>query len=119
MSRILIIDDDEGMLMGLQYACENTFDAVFVNSGAKAIALCRDQFFDLIITDLQMPGLNGQETIKGIKQFNPNQRVAVMSGFSDLDAKKECQSLGVTRFLSKNLNTADFIEWVNEALGSA
>lgn len=119
MMKLLIVDDDEGLLEGLRRACGDAgFDADFVDSGTKAIDHIRSGVeYSLVITDLRMPGLNGQETIKVIKQYRPAQNVAVMSGFADAAAKKECEALGVTKFISKNLNTASFVAWVHEALG--
>lgn len=115
--KILIIDDDVGLLEGLRLTCDmHGFDATLVDAGHKAIKILANEDFDLVITDLRMPGMNGQETIKVLKQLKPKQNIAVLSGYAEPEPKKACMDMGVTRFLSKNFSASSFVKWVNEIL---
>jgi signal transduction histidine kinase/CheY-like chemotaxis protein len=56
---------------------------------------------DLVLLDLMMPGLSGEETLRVMRSMNHAQRIVVMSGFSEPDARTRCEELGVTEFIEK------------------
>ena len=68
MARILVVDDDQGMreLMEIMLTAEG-YDVTSAEGPAKAINLCRKAAFDLVITDLKMPKIDGIEFLKTIK----------------------------------------------------
>jgi CheY-like chemotaxis protein len=81
MANILIADDDEGirtLLSQLFRACGHTVKAAA--DGLEALKACRTRQFDLLFCDLFMPGMEGLETIRGLRKEFPRLRVVAMSG---------------------------------------
>lgn len=107
--RILIAEDNEVVrsmigkhLKGMGHA------VVTVGNGREADSKLRNQIFDLVLTDIDMPVTNGFELIAAIKA-NDRLRdlpVIVLSGHSDLDAVARCITLGAEDYLPKPFNTA-------------
>ena len=82
-NRILIVDDDPDIhrllaaaLSDSNYLIEDRFD------GLEALSLLETQLFDLVITDVRMPGLNGLELLRRIHQIRPGTKVLVMTAES-------------------------------------
>ena len=94
MAKILVLDDDQGMrdFMEIMLTKEG-YDVTGSGEPAKAIDLCRKTAFDLVITDLKMPKINGIEFLKAIKDQRPETIVilitAYASGETAINAMKE------------------------------
>jgi CheY-like chemotaxis protein len=81
MASILIADDEEGirtLLSHLLRADGHTVEAAA--DGLEALKACRDRQFDVLFCDLFMPGMEGLETIRGLRKEFPRLRVVAMSG---------------------------------------
>jgi CheY-like chemotaxis protein len=81
MASILIADDDESIrtLLGQMFRADgHTVQAAA--GGLEALKACRDRKFDLLFCDLFMPGMEGLETIRGLRKEFPHLRVVAMSG---------------------------------------
>ncbi len=84
--RILMIDDDAHMhrIVGI-YLKQTPYELVAVGSARIALHKLEEQTFDLILSDIQMPGMDGIELIKTIKKKYPNLPIIILSAF---DAEK-------------------------------
>src|SRR3989337_1805292 len=94
MANILVVDDDQGMREFLEIMLTREGYRVAVAANAeKAWELCRKEKFDLVITDLKMPGIDGIAFLKGLKDISPETMVilitAYASGETALTAMKE------------------------------
>lgn len=94
MARILVVDDDQGMREFLEIMLiKEGYDVTSAENPAKAINFCRKVAFDLVITDLKMPKINGIEFLKMVKDLHPETMVilitAYASGETALNAMKE------------------------------
>ena len=79
--RILVVDDDNGILSVLLYMLkEMGFDAVSAENGYDAKDLFTGGVFDLVITDLHMPGMDGRELAFNIKRISPGTPVILITG---------------------------------------
>ena len=100
---ILVVDDVReqrelaaSMLGRLGYRVET------VSGGEEAVSYLRDKTADLIILDMIMePGIDGLETYRRIRDFNPRQKAIIVSGFSETDRVREAQELGAGTFVRK------------------
>ncbi len=81
MPRILVIDDDEQFLRLMQAMLQRgNFDVVVAHSGKQGVRICENTHFDLVITDLIMPDMEGLEVIMELKQKAPNVKILAVSG---------------------------------------
>ncbi|MFH2020104.1 MAG: response regulator [archaeon] len=80
--KVLIVDDELIVIKGIKKGLEHSgFDVKTIIGGEGAINLAQKEFFDVIIVDLVMPGINGVETCKGVKKISPKTEVLLLSGF--------------------------------------
>ena len=82
-ARILVIDDDESVRIALTTLLSPAgVDVVTAPNGALGLQAVRDSAYDLILTDLGMPGMTGKEVVSEVRNIRPEARIAVLSGWS-------------------------------------
>ena len=82
--QILVVDDEQGIRLSFKLLLEREgYGVSVVESGAVALAWFAERKFDLVITDLSMPGMRGDELITRIRQLSPKQPIVMASGFVD------------------------------------
>ena len=80
--KVLIVDDEEIVVQGIKKGLEITgFIVKTILGGKHAIELAKKEFFDVVLVDLIMPGMNGVDTCRGIKEVSPKTEVLLLSGF--------------------------------------
>lgn len=120
--QILLIDDDKLVLKAITRFLEvHGYMVVPTESGEEALEKLQISQFDLIVTDVRMPGIDGIETIKQIRAFNqqynkPTIPEVIITGFMDTDAKKQAEELGIDDYIYKPFATTDFIQVVEKKL---
>lgn len=115
--RILFVDDEPNILKGLQRSLRplrQTWDMGFVNSGKEALA-CLDQApYDVIISDMRMPEMDGGELLRRVQERHPKMVRIVLSGHSDQElVMKSVKS--AHQYLSKPCEKEVLISAVNRA----
>ena len=101
--RVLFVDDEPNILQGLRRmlrGMRKEWEMAFANSGQEALALMAEQDFDVVVTDMMMPGMDGAQLLNEIKQRYPNVIRIILSGHADRELIMS--SLGAThQYLSK------------------
>jgi PAS domain S-box-containing protein len=119
MERILVVDDEvfqvdlaTKILGGLGY------HVTAVNSSEKALELYRKnpRAFDLVITDMTMPGMTGDVLIARLREIRPDVAVMLCSGYSERISRDKIKALGVRAFAMKPLLVRELAEKVRETL---
>jgi len=83
---ILVVDDNEDILGSFHIGLEEYgYEHTLVNSSSEALKLYKNNKYDLVISDIIMPKMDGIELLKEIKKYNPNAKVVLMTGSSDLE----------------------------------
>lgn len=101
-SRILVVDDEEQMREIISLFLNKLgYQAVSASDGRDALTKFRDQSFDLVLSDVRMPGLNGLQLLKAIKDSNPRIPVVLISGYADIEIVVEALKAGAENFLPK------------------
>jgi DNA-binding NtrC family response regulator len=106
--KLLIVDDE----IVVQRSCVDIFtekrskydikyDLKTVSSADEALRLLETESFDIVLTDLKMPGLPGIELIVKIKSKHPETAIIVITGFSTVHTAVEAMKLGATDFIPK------------------
>ena len=109
--KILYIEDDEiARENGLEYL-ENFFENIYEASDAIiALQLYEKHIPDIIITDIQMPKLNGLEFVKRIRQKDKKTQIIIITAFSDRDYLLKAIELGLVKYLVKPVREKEFEE---------
>ena len=100
--RVLAVDDQRyfrELVDGL--LSEEGFETQTASSGEEALRLLEQAHFDIVLTDLVMPGMDGSELVHRIKQRDPEQDVVVVTGVVDVKTAVEAMKLGATDYLLK------------------
>jgi CheY-like chemotaxis protein len=109
---VVVADDDERMRELVVRILETEgYEALAAEDGRQAIALVRQRPCYALITDLEMPGQEGIETIREIRQSHPNLRIVVISGGSPANVEAAIM-LGGTVGLLKPFNREQLLEAV-------
>ena len=84
---ILVVDDDLSIRAFIIDALKKGgyFNTREVENGIQALETFRKESYDLVISDLQMPGMNGMELLSRIKELNPSTPVIIMTGYPTID----------------------------------
>lgn len=109
---ILLVDDEQIIIDSLfrELTCDELkFDVVRATSGMEAIAQIDSNGFDLVVTDLQMPGIDGFQVLKAAKQKDAQTMVIILTGYADLDAAIDALRLGADDFLQKPCDTDELL----------
>jgi CheY-like chemotaxis protein len=120
MPRILIIDDDASMRLALRHALESRGHQVAEAGDGKAgLTIYQSTLFDLVVTDIIMPGMEGLETVLALKKFSPHLKIIAMSaggkGSAD-DYLNLAARFGAARTLRKPFEAQEFISTVEAVL---
>lgn len=118
--RVLIVDDEEGIreLLSRTLALAE-YDVATVPDGVAALQHLRDtgEAYNLMIADLRMPGMDGLELIREVKQFNPQIPIIIITGFSSESAAIQAVNLGVSGYLTKPVGIPQVLAAAAKALG--
>ncbi|HEY8352112.1 MAG TPA: response regulator [Sphingomonadales bacterium] len=120
MARILVIDDEELILRTLKGALEAAgYDVVTARDGKQGLARLREQEFDLIVTDIIMPQMEGIETIREIRRTAPDIPIIAASGGGQLGRERllgMSVALGATASIAKPFRPRDLIALIERHL---
>lgn len=117
MARILVIDDQPEVRKITRRLLEHSgFEVEVACEGDEGIRLHTQSPFDVIITDLVMPGREGFETISCLQKSPTNPAIIAMSGFSNAAYLDAAKCLGADYVLPKPFSRAELLDTVQEAL---
>ena len=121
-AKVLVVDDNLELLNMLQKMVGKAgHEAYLADDGDGALMLAEKHDFDLIITDLIMPGREGVEAIRTFKKLHPRTKIVAMSGggrhASDSDYFGMAENLGVAGTLVKPFSMLMFLQTVSRQLG--
>ncbi len=101
-SRILIIDDEETIVRVLALSLRSDGHEVFTaSSGEEGIRVFQEKSPDLVLTDIKMPGMDGIEVLKRIKERESDTEVIIITGHGDIDNAIEALKFGASDFINK------------------
>jgi DNA-binding NtrC family response regulator len=118
-ARLLIAEDNIDMREFLQEVLEDAgYDTVPVNDGREALAFIEraGQMIDLVITDVQMPGVKGDELLAIMRARRPETPVIVITAFGSVEQAVEMVKNGAFQYLTKPFSSADLLRLTAEAL---
>ena len=122
-NRILLVDDEPAILEVLRQALlAEGFEVETAANGTEAVARAKGQLFDLVLTDMIMPEMDGIQTMLELRAVHPGIRIIAMSGgvsSAGGDFLPLARQLGARTVLRKPFEYGVFMESVRDALGIA
>ena len=115
--RILVIDDEEIV----RISCEKCltpegYEVDVAANGERGLTLTREKHYDLILTDLKMPDMDGMEFLMTMKEMQPEAKVIMITGYSTVEHAEEATRLGAYNYIEKPFTPDTLIAAVKEAL---
>ncbi|GIW22086.1 MAG: hypothetical protein KatS3mg068_1093 [Candidatus Sericytochromatia bacterium] len=112
-NKILVVDDDRMTVLIIEkYLKEKGFNVTGVNSAAEAIELLKKENFGFIISDINMPEINGLELLIWIREFSPNSKVIMITALNSEDLKNFATSKGVVGYFNKPVALKELEEFI-------
>ena len=121
--KILVIDDEELIIRSLAKLLEkNGFEAFVAKNGQDALVMVEEEDFDLIISDIRMPGLNGIKTVEGIYKILQEKGaerppVIFVTGYADKKCEEDAKALNPIDYIYKPFDISDLVGRIKETLG--
>ncbi len=112
----ILVVDDEAIIRDFLAEVLEDYNIVLASDGDEAIEKLKAQQFDLVITDLRMPRVPGEEVVKTAREIDPKTKVIVISGYSSLHTLSCSVSCGACAFLSKPFSIQELMQAVTNAL---
>lgn len=108
--KILIVEDDPGVRLGLSFTLEsNGYRIATAENGIEGIKLFEDEGFDIVITDLRLPGADGIKVLKSIRNISPDTGVIIITAFADVKNAVEAMKEGAYDYISKPFDSDELL----------
>jgi len=115
--RILIVDDEKNMCRSLEILLSTEgYKTTSCENATSALKVLEKEDFDLVITDLTMPGMSGMELLKKIKELHGSTQVIMMTAYSTVQSAIEAIKIGAYDYLIKPFSDDDILMSVKKAL---
>ena len=114
--KLLIVDDEERFLATLAKRLElRDFEVMPVTSGEAALEKADQKQFDIVLLDLKMPGMQGEDVLEVLKKDHPHLEVIILTGHGSVDSAVECLKSGSYHYLQKPCDMDDLVNVVKDA----
>ncbi|NCT08513.1 MAG: response regulator [Flavobacteriia bacterium] len=114
--KILIVDDEKSICLLLENFLAQDYEVVSFNDGIEGLVWLEKNLPDLIISDIQMPNMDGYEFLTSVRQkgFTKHTPVIMLSGKSESKERIKCYRLGAQDYLTKPFNPEELEELVKK-----
>jgi DNA-binding NtrC family response regulator len=117
MAHILIVEDDINLGQVIfQELKKHNHDVELVENAEAALVRVNKYIYDLLISDLKLPGMDGIELLKRVKASNPTTVVIVMTGYASVDTAVVAMKNGAQDFIQKPFSLNELVQKINDAL---
>jgi CheY-like chemotaxis protein len=112
-ARILAVDDEPIILDSFRKILVlDGYSIDTVETGQEALSLVRQNPYDFVFTDLKMPGMDGVDVTKGVKNLRPDIDVVVITGFATVESAVETMKFGAMDYVQKPFTEDELVEYV-------
>ncbi len=114
---ILIVDDDKNNVLALEKVFDREGARVFTAlGGQEALDLCRNHSVDVVLTDLMMPGMDGNELLETLKTISPDSEVVLMTAYGTVENAVAAMKKGAYDFVEKPVKRQAIVKTVRKAI---
>jgi len=115
--RVLVVDDEPAIRRALRAPfVELGFGIAEASRGEEALHLLRGSTFDVVLLDVNMPGLGGIETLRRIRAFSPRLPVLILTVRDKVEEKVEALEIGADDYITKPFNTQELVARIRTAV---
>ncbi len=115
-TKILLVDDEENCLRSLKDVLDlEQLDCTTTSSGLKALELFSHDDYDIVITDVRMPGVSGIDLLKQVKRLKPDTTVIMLTGFGSINDAVASIKLGAYQYILKPVIMDDLLTLIKDA----
>src|SRR6185436_9624455 len=120
MSKVLLIEDEQSLASALQRVLEvEGYEVTTATDPAKGLAHARKGDFEVVVTDLKMPGLSGMDVIKDLHENRPQLPVILMTGHHTTETAIEAMKFGAYDYILKPPDPPEFIGLIEKAVSNS
>ncbi len=117
MARILVIDDDPVILEVITEILKiNSYEVIAVSSGTSGIKQLESNSFDLVLTDLMMPGVDGLDVLNHIVSQSPKTKCIILTGYGTIKSSVDSIKKGAFDYITKPVTSGELLVVVEKAL---
>jgi DNA-binding NtrC family response regulator len=114
--KLLMVDDEVKFLESISKRLAlKDFDVIAASNGEEAIASAENDLFDVAVVDFQMPGMDGEQVLKALKERHQYLEIIMLTGHATVDSAVECTKLGAFKYLEKPYAFEKLVEVIKEA----
>lgn len=118
--RVLVIDDEQVVLESVtKILTAENYDVYATMNGGAGISHAISDPFDIVLTDIRMPFIDGFKVIRDIRRFNPTIPVVIITGYATVKSAVQAMQLGATNYIEKPFTPEQLLHVLNSALASA
>jgi DNA-binding NtrC family response regulator len=115
--RVLVVDDEQNSREGLsKILIKEGYTVSTAENGKKALAEAESHAFDLIITDLRMPEMDGIEVLEKLRKRNKEIGVVIVTAYGEVNSYLKAMNLGAFEYLNKPIHLEELRRVINKAL---
>ena len=114
--KILVVEDDSSFgMMVVQHLRKNGYKATLTKSAKEALVALKRDNYNLVLTDLRLPGMDGIELLKEIRSNNPRQTVVLMTSYGHVKTAVQAMKLGAFEYITKPIDHEELLNIIHEA----
>lgn len=115
--KILIVDDEQNIIWSMEkYLSKEGYFIATADSAKKGAELLNTSAFDLVITDMKMPDVDGFQFLNWIKKNHPKSKVVIMTAFGSPSVRDSAKQMGAFRYFEKPVDLNQLRKFINETL---
>ena len=120
LKRILVVDDDEGACSAMsRILTREGYDVVVAANGFEALNHLRNSSVDLIISDINMPEMNGMVFLRELKESHPGSNIIMITAYGEMETYMEAMNLGVFEYINKPVKIDELKKIICKALNGS
>ncbi|GAB6138262.1 sigma-54-dependent transcriptional regulator [Halanaerobaculum tunisiense] len=116
MKKILVVDDEKNIRITLKQCLTTDYEVVTAVNGEDGLEKFKEDNFDIVLLDMKLPGMDGLEVLRQVKQVDKEASVIMITGFSSVETAVETMKLGAIDYLRKPFTPDEIKDIVSEVI---
>jgi DNA-binding NtrC family response regulator len=115
--KILVVDDEEGAReLFFTILSDEGYDIILANNGEEALARFKGEAYDLVITDIKMPVMDGLQLLQEIRKTGSKTDVIMVTAYGEVESYLKAMSLGAAEYINKPIRIKELKRIVHKVL---